>query len=62
MEPGFQHARQAHPAFRVRVLAARLARARDRGVRVYDEGQRDGEHRAYVDDPFGNRIELIEVI
>ena len=62
VEPGFQHARKAHPAFRVRDLAALLARARDRGVRVYDEEQRDGEHRAYVDDPFGNRIELIEVI
>jgi hypothetical protein len=35
-------------------------RARDRGVHVYDEEQRDRERRAYVDDPFGNRIELTE--
>ena len=60
VERAFQPARKAHPAFRVRALEALLARARDRGVRVYDEEQRDGEHRAYLDDPFGNRIELIE--
>lgn len=60
VERAFQPARKAHPAFRVTELAALLARARDRGVPVYDEEQRDGECRAYLDDPFGNRIELIE--
>ena len=62
VEREFQPARKAHPAFRVTDLAALLARARDRRVRVYDEEQRDGEHRAYLDDPFGNRIELVEAI
>ena len=62
VEAGFQPARKAHPAFCVTELAALLARARDRGVHVYDEEQRDGERRAYLDDPFGNRIELIEAL
>jgi catechol 2,3-dioxygenase-like lactoylglutathione lyase family enzyme len=62
VESQFEPARKAHPAFRVTELTALLARARDRGVRVYDEAQLDGEHRAYLDDPFGNRIELIEVL
>lgn len=60
VERAFQPARKAHPAFRVNDLAALLARCRDRGASVYDEEQRDGERRAYIDDPFGNRIELIE--
>lgn len=60
VEREFQPARKAHPAFRVTDLAALLARGRDRGIRVYDEEQRDGERRAYLDDPFGNRIELVE--
>ena len=60
VECQFEPARKAHPAFRVTDLAALLARARDRGIRVYDEEQRDVERRAYLDDPFGNRIELIE--
>ena len=60
VELDFQPARKAHPAFRVTDLAALLARARDRGIRVYQQEQRDGEHRAYLDDPFGNRIEAIE--
>lgn len=60
VEREFQPARKAHPAFRVTDLAALLVRARDRGVHVYDEEQRDRERRAYVDDPFGNRIELAE--
>jgi catechol 2,3-dioxygenase-like lactoylglutathione lyase family enzyme len=60
VEREFEPARKAHPAFRVTDLAALLARARDRGGRVNDEEQRNGEHRAYLDDPFGNRIEVIE--
>jgi catechol 2,3-dioxygenase-like lactoylglutathione lyase family enzyme len=60
VEREFQPARKAHPAFRVGELASLVARCRDHGATVYDEEQREGERRAYVDDPFGNRIELIE--
>ena len=59
VEPGFQPARKAHPAFRVRDLAALLAACRERGYVAYGEEELEGAHRAYVDDPFGNRIELI---
>lgn len=60
VEHAFQPARKAHPAFRVADLAVLVARCRARAIPVYDEEQRDGQSRAYVDDPFGNRIELIE--
>ena len=57
VEEGFRPARKAHPAFVVDdwpALAERLAAA---GVEVRP-GDADGQR--YVDDPFGNRIELIE--
>lgn len=57
VDPCFRPARKAHPALVVddwSTLAARLAAA---GVEVRD-GDQPGQR--YVDDPFGNRIELIE--
>lgn len=55
----FRPARKAHPAFVVRELAALVRRLGDSGVRVIDEPL-EGFHRVYVDDPFGNRLELLE--
>jgi catechol 2,3-dioxygenase-like lactoylglutathione lyase family enzyme len=58
VEEPFAPARKAHPALRVRSAAAleQLA-ARLDGVR-WDEDL-PGLRRFYVDDPFGNRIELL---
>ena len=56
----FRAATKAHPAFEVegvRDLAAVLAAA---GHRVKDDEPLEGYDRVYVDDPFGNRIELME--
>jgi catechol 2,3-dioxygenase-like lactoylglutathione lyase family enzyme len=60
VEPEFHAARKAHPAFRVAALDEIAERCRAAGVALYGEERRDGVRRAYVDDPFGNRIELIE--
>ena len=60
VEQAFVPARKAHPAFQVRDLAALLARCREYGIDVSDEEQGERDHHAYVADPFGNRIELIE--
>ena len=56
----FSPARKAHPAFvveDVRSLASSLIEA---GHRVVDDEPLEGYDRVYVDDPFGNRIELME--
>ena len=37
-----------------------VARLLDAGVTVADDDPLDGRRRVYVDDPFGNRLELIE--
>jgi catechol 2,3-dioxygenase-like lactoylglutathione lyase family enzyme len=56
----FRPATKAHPAFivdDVRALAATIGAA---GHRVVDDEPFDGYDRVYVDDPFGNRIELLQ--
>jgi hypothetical protein len=40
--------------------AGREAKLEDAGVRVSEDEPLDGYFRVYVDDPFGNRIELME--
>jgi catechol 2,3-dioxygenase-like lactoylglutathione lyase family enzyme len=51
----FRPARKAHPALVVRGLAALAEQLRQAGVAVTEEAD-----SVYVDDPFGNRMELLE--
>lgn len=60
VEKEFVAARKAHPALLVDDLAGLVARLRDAGVAVRDDEPLEGYERVYVDDPFGNRIELME--
>jgi catechol 2,3-dioxygenase-like lactoylglutathione lyase family enzyme len=55
VEASFQPARKAHPALVVSDLPALLTALRDHGAVVRVESP----EQAYVDDPFGNRIELV---
>jgi catechol 2,3-dioxygenase-like lactoylglutathione lyase family enzyme len=60
VEPAFVPARKAHPALRCADLAALEARLAEHHVAVTAGGVfEDGLRHQYVDDPFGNRIELI---
>ena len=56
-EVDFRPARKAHPALRIRGLRQFVA-ARDLVATWSDEIA--GTTRCHIDDPFGNRIELIE--
>lgn len=60
VEADFRPARKAHPALLVDGLAALVGRLVEAGVRVTDDEPLAGYARVYVDDPFGNRIELLE--
>lgn len=60
VDEDFRPARKAHPALLVAGLADLLDRLRAAGVRIVDDEPLEGYDRAYVDDPFGNRIELME--
>ncbi len=60
VEEGFRPARKAHPAIAVRDLAATVERLRAAGIDVRPGDDVPGMQQAYVDDPFGNRLELIQ--
>jgi catechol 2,3-dioxygenase-like lactoylglutathione lyase family enzyme len=62
VESEFKPARKAHPAFIVSDLGALVTRLQTRGYRVVEDEPLDGYNRRYVDDPFGNRIELMEPV
>ena len=55
----FRPARKAHPALVVKGLDELTERLEEAGATVRFESL-DGYRRIYVDDPFGNRIELME--
>jgi catechol 2,3-dioxygenase-like lactoylglutathione lyase family enzyme len=60
VEADFRPAQKAHPALSVHGLTELLDHLRASSVEVRDGEPLDGFDHAYVDDPFGNRIELIE--
>ena len=61
VEADFRPARKAHPALRVEGFAALIARCGDAGYPVEHDVPLPGLVRAHVADPFGNRIELLEL-
>jgi catechol 2,3-dioxygenase-like lactoylglutathione lyase family enzyme len=60
VESDFRPAKKAHPAFVVEQLRELVSRLSLAGYQIVDDEPLDGYHRVYVDDPFGNRIELME--
>ena len=60
VEADFRPARKAHPALLVQDLPTLAARLKGAGCRVVEDEPLEGYDRLYVDDPFGNRIELME--
>jgi catechol 2,3-dioxygenase-like lactoylglutathione lyase family enzyme len=60
VEQDFRPAKKAHPGLRVRDLDALVARCRDAGYPVTEADPREASRQAFVYDPFGNRIELVE--
>jgi catechol 2,3-dioxygenase-like lactoylglutathione lyase family enzyme len=60
VEADFRPARKAHPAFIVDDLAALSAKLSKAGYPVKADEPLEGYRRVYVDDPFGNRIELMQ--
>ena len=60
VETDFRAAKKAHPALIVHDLANLSTRLAKAGFPVRSEELLEGYVRVYVDDPFGNRIELME--
>lgn len=60
VEKAFQPAKKAHPAFVVEDLPALKAKLAAAGFAPRQDEPLEGYDRCYVDDPFGNRLELME--
>jgi catechol 2,3-dioxygenase-like lactoylglutathione lyase family enzyme len=61
VEPDFRPARKAHPALRVEGLTTLIVRCVNAGFPVERDVPLPGLERVHVADPFGNRIEFVEV-
>lgn len=61
VEANFSPARKAHPGFVVDDLAGLCARLEAGGFATVSDEPLVGYSRRYVSDPFGNRIELMQV-
>ena len=59
-DPDFRPAQKAHPALVVDGLNTLIEILESEGYPVRPDAPLNGHRRVYVDDPFGNRIELIE--
>ncbi len=62
MEDDFRPARKAHPGLLVVDLSSLITRLKVAGHSVREDEPLDGFYRIYTEDPFGNRIELLEPI
>jgi catechol 2,3-dioxygenase-like lactoylglutathione lyase family enzyme len=60
IEDDFRPARKAHPGLLVDDLPGLVTRLGKAGVEARPDGLLPGFRRCYVDDPVGNRIELLE--
>jgi hypothetical protein len=62
VEREFRPARKAHPGPQVEDLPLLVEKLRGLGYAVKEDEPLEGFHRIYVDDPCGNRIELLEPV
>ncbi|HEY0466085.1 MAG TPA: VOC family protein [Polyangiaceae bacterium] len=60
VEKDFRPARKAHPGLAVDDLEALATRLRAAGVTLVADDALPGQARYFVDDPFGNRLELLQ--
>ena len=61
VEMDFRPAKKAHPAFKCANYDGLIAKLRAAGVEVTQPGDIPGVRRCHVHDPFGNRIELLDL-
>lgn len=60
VEPDFRPSAKAHPGLLVADLDGVLGRCREKGFQATEPEIIEATRRAFVQDPFGNRIELME--
>jgi len=61
IEANFSPAKKAHPAIRVQNLSQLRLRLQQANIEVTEDDSLPGAERFYVNDPFGNRLEFLEL-
>jgi hypothetical protein len=61
VEAAFQPAKKAHPAFLVHRIDSLMEHLRKQGVPFRIDNEIPGLTRFFTEDPFGNRLEFMEV-
>ncbi len=61
IEVNFAAAKKAHPAIRVQNLSHLRLRLQQANIKLIEDDSLPGAERFYVDDPFGNRLEFLEL-
>jgi len=61
VERDFRPSRKAHPAFAVFDLNELREAMKARGVNVVEDDNLPGTRRFYAEDPWGNRLEFVEI-
>ncbi len=59
IEEDFRPARKAHPALQISDFIALKQKLLDAGYEISPDNPIDGLSRFFVDDPFGNKVEII---
>ncbi len=62
IEEPFTPAKKAHPAFEIENLEELKAHLTNQHVHFIEDYELPGANRIYLDDPFGNRMEILEWI
>jgi catechol 2,3-dioxygenase-like lactoylglutathione lyase family enzyme len=62
VDKDFHPATKAHPGLLVSDLQAIVERCRQRGFEIVNDAPLEGYQRVYVNDPFGNRLELMQKV
>lgn len=62
VEEDFRPAKKAHPALKCTNFDGLVAKLRSAGVEVTESDDISGVRRCHLHDPFGNRIELLDLI
>jgi catechol 2,3-dioxygenase-like lactoylglutathione lyase family enzyme len=60
VDPEFRPAKKAHVAFDAEDLDSLATRCREAGYAPRSDEQISGQRRFFVEDPFGNRLEVVE--
>jgi len=60
VEPAFQPAKKAHPAFLVHRIELLMEHLRENGAAFRIDDEIPGQIRFFTEDPFGNRLEFME--